>query len=103
SLPGNVYMGGQISPSQNSLKHRSFDGAAAGGGVAGGAGGLEWTLVRGAFMINGQLYYGLSTDGSFNRRTYNGVSLGSPTSINAADQLKFMTTWHSQGKALQAL
>jgi PKD repeat protein len=96
-------MGGQISPSQNSLKHRSFDGATAGGVVADGAGGLDWTLVRGAFMINGQLYYGLSTDGSFNHRTYNGVSLGSPTPINAADQLVPMSTWHNQVKVLQGM
>ena len=103
SLPGNVYMGGQISPSQNSLKHRAFDGTTAGGVVTDGTAGLDWTLVRGAFMINGRLYYGLSTDGSFNRRSYNGVSLGSPTPINAADQLKFMTTWHNQVKVLQGL
>ncbi|NKZ08816.1 PKD domain-containing protein [Actinomadura latina] len=95
-LPGNVYSGGGIgNGAANYLKHRSFDGTAAGAEVADATGGVDWRSARGAFMINGDLFYG-GSDGSFNRRAFDGTTLGPVTEIDAADQLVTMTTWHSQ-------
>ncbi|MFD0852037.1 PKD domain containing protein, partial [Actinomadura adrarensis] len=72
-----------------------FDGTTAGDEVSGGTAGLDWRNVRGAFMVNNELFYG-AADGSFNRRGFDGTSLGTPTAIDTADQLVNMATWHSQ-------
>ncbi|MFA1541191.1 PKD domain-containing protein [Actinomadura monticuli] len=95
-LPGNVYSGGGIGfGAVNYLKHRSFDGTTTGAEVADATGGVDWRSARGAFMINGELFYG-GSDGTFSRRSFDGTTLGPITAIDAADQLAAMTTWHSQ-------
>ncbi|WP_303629801.1 PKD domain-containing protein [Actinomadura madurae] len=95
-LPGNVYSGGGIGAgAANYLKHRSFDGTTTGAEVADGTAGVDWRTARGAFMVNGELFYGAS-DGSFNRRSFDGTALGTPTAIDTGDQLVNMSTWHSQ-------
>ncbi|MEU8798006.1 PKD domain-containing protein [Spirillospora sp. NPDC048819] len=95
-LPGNVYSAGGIGAgAQNYLKHRSFDGTTTGDEVADGTAGVDWRSARGAFMINNELFYGVA-DGTFNRRTFDGTTLGAPTQINTADQLVNMATWHGQ-------
>lgn len=95
-LPGDVYSGGGIGGgATNYLRHRSFDGTTTGAVVNDSTGGTDWRAARGAFMINGELFYG-GSDGSFNRRSFDGTALGSITKIDAADQLVNMTTWHSQ-------
>ena len=95
-LPGNVYYAGGVGAgAQNYLKHRSFDGTAAGPEVDDADGGVDWRSARGAFMINNELFYG-GADGSFQRRTFDGTALGAPTEIDTADQLVTMSTWHGQ-------
>ncbi|GGT77323.1 PKD domain-containing protein [Actinomadura citrea] len=95
-LPGNVYSGGGIGfGAANYLRHRSFDGTTAGAAVDDGTAGIDWRTARGAFMVNGELFYG-SSDGLFRRRTFDGTALGTATTIDTADQLATMTTWHSQ-------
>ncbi|MGW3769254.1 PKD domain-containing protein [Actinomadura verrucosospora] len=95
-LPGNVYSGGGIGfGAANYLRHRSFDGTTAGAAVDDGTAGVDWRTARGAFMVNGELFYG-SSDGAFRRRSFDGTALGTPTTIDTADQLTAMTTWHSQ-------
>ncbi|WP_187437953.1 PKD domain-containing protein [Actinomadura decatromicini] len=95
-LPGNVYYaGGTGFLAQNYLKHRSFDGTTAGAEVSDNTGGVDWRQARGAFMLNGELFYG-GSDGTFRRRTFDGTTLGAPTTIDGADQLTSMTTWHGQ-------
>lgn len=92
ALPGNVYSGG--SAVQNFLRHRTFDGTTAGSVQTDATAGLDWRTVRGAFMINNDLYTGLS-NGTLTKRTYDGSSLGSPSVVNAADQLVSESDWHS--------
>ncbi len=46
-------------------------------------------------MINGELFYG-GSNGTFNRRSFDGTTLGPVTVIDTADQLVTMATWHSQ-------
>ncbi|TWD83282.1 PKD repeat protein [Kribbella amoyensis] len=57
-------------------------------------GGVSWGTNRGAFMLNGQLYAGWS-NGTFDRRSFDGATLGAATPVNTADQLTNMTTWHN--------
>ncbi len=42
---------------------------------------LDWTQVRGAFMVDNWLYYG-KTDSKFYKRTFNGTSLGAEIAID---------------------
>ncbi|MDN5767701.1 MAG: PKD domain-containing protein [Humibacillus sp.] len=42
---------------------------------------IAWSQVRGAFMVNGMLYYGLA-DGTFNTRSFDGTTLGPVTAVD---------------------
>jgi PKD repeat protein len=92
TLPGDVYSGG--SSSQSYLRHRSFDGTTAGGVTTDDTGGIDWRTVRGAFMINDQLYTG-SSSGALSRRTYDGRAFGAATAVDGADQLVSESDWHN--------
>ncbi|MFI6518294.1 PKD domain-containing protein [Spirillospora sp. NPDC050679] len=95
-LPGDVYSAGSTSAlGANYVRHRSFNGLLAGPEATDGTAGFDWRTARGAFMVNGQLYHGQS-NGKFYRRSYDGTTLGAPSEINTADQLRNMTTWHGQ-------
>src|SRR4029079_18906762 len=50
--------------------HRSFDGTTAGPSTTMSSTGISWSQARGAFMLDGTLYYG-STDGNLYARTFN--------------------------------
>ncbi|TDO43350.1 PKD domain-containing protein [Kribbella sp. VKM Ac-2527] len=95
SLPNDIYLAGPLVPPANTVSRTSYDGTTFGARTSVGSGGIAWTSNRGAFMLNGQLYAGWS-DGSFNRRTYNGATFGTPAVINTGDQLVTMTTWHNE-------
>ncbi|GAA4224927.1 hypothetical protein GCM10022254_05590 [Actinomadura meridiana] len=102
-LPGNVYYAGGIGGgATNYLKHRSLNGTTAGAVTNDDTAGADWRTARGAFMINGELFYG-GSDGQFRRRTYNGGTLGAATVINTADQLVTMSTWHGQVSAITGM
>ena len=75
-----------------SLAKRSFNGSVAGPNMAVDNGGLDWNLVRGAFMTNGYLYTALS-DGSFVRRTYDGSTFGAPQTVAGQDELVVLQDW----------
>ncbi len=64
---------------------RWFDGTTPGGEAVGDRGGLEWSRVRGAFMVGGTLYYGYPDAGglySLYRRTFNGTTFGPATALD---------------------
>lgn len=90
SLPGQVY-----TADDSGVTRRSFDGTAAAAPVTAPGGGIDWSQVRGAFMLNGYLYYGTS-DGSFYKRSFDGTDYGPATAIDAADQLVYMSSWHGE-------
>jgi hypothetical protein len=105
ALPGQVFSGGATAsnvPGGNYLRSRSFDGTVAGAPVENDTLGLDWTTVRGAFMVNGELFHGLS-NGQFVRRTFDGTTLGSPTPVNTGDLIVNMTTWHNSVKAINGM
>lgn len=73
-LPASVYRG------TTSLTRSSYDGVnPPSAAVVAPGGGITWSSVRGAVMIDGELFYNTS-DGNFHRRSFDGVNYG-------ADQL----------------
>lgn len=77
TLPGQlVTMGAGSSP-----VGRSFDGTTAGANSVLGAGGVDWSHVRGAFMLSGTLYTGWD-DGHLYARSYDGSTFGAATALN---------------------
>jgi PKD repeat protein len=100
TLPGDVYSGGTATV--NSLGHRSFDGTTAGALTSDATGGIDWRNVRGAFMINNDLYTGAS-DGGLSRRSFDGHTFGAATAVNGADALVNETDWHNQVKSIKGM
>lgn len=98
TLPGDVYYGG----ASNTLQHRSFDGTTAGPVTADATGGIDWTTVRGAFMINDRLYLG-SSDGDLYQRTFDGKTFGTATAVNGADQVVAESDWHTTVKSITGM
>ena len=65
----------------NTLVRRPYAGATAGPVETRPDGGVEWGSVRGAVRIDNEIFYG-TTDGRFNRRTFDGESFGPATYID---------------------
>lgn len=101
TLPGTVYYGngGLL---QNKFQHRSFNGTTAGSVVGDSTGGIDWKNTRGAFMINDDLYMG-SSNGAFNRRSFDGHTFGTPTAVDAADQLVNESDWHGDVRNIKGM
>lgn len=57
------------------LQRRSYDGSTVGATSTVSTSGIEWSKVRGAFMVGNTLYYGW-TDSNLYERTFNGTSFG---------------------------
>ncbi|WP_428347914.1 hypothetical protein [Nocardioides sp.] len=98
-LPANVYLG---SDKWKTLARRSFTGNTAGGTASAPRGGMTWSNVRGAFMINGKVYLARS-NGTFIRRTFNGSSYGAPVLVDTADELSPLTTWAADIKKMTGM
>lgn len=84
SLPAKVYRGGSSTGSPG-LLYRSFDGSTAQSDVSVST-VIDWSQVRGAFMIGGTLYYGYS-DGRLLQRSFNGSAYGPVQAVDTAEQL----------------
>ncbi|MDP9239587.1 MAG: malectin [Actinomycetota bacterium] len=54
---------------------RTFDGIAAGAPTTDSATGVLWSHTRGAFMVDGRLFYGYD-DGNLRKRTFDGTTFG---------------------------
>ncbi|MGL5859209.1 MAG: hypothetical protein ACRC35_12555, partial [Angustibacter sp.] len=82
SLPGTVYAAGPLAPGASGLVGRTLDAAgAAGGAQQVDSTSLDWSAVRGAFVVDDALFYGLA-DGTFHRRTFTGASLGADVVVD---------------------
>lgn len=88
-LPNDVY----TASTAGALSRRRYD-ATVGAPQSPANGGIAWGNVRGAFMINGQLYLA-NSDGSFNRRTFNGTTYGAPIAVDTADEIVPLTDWRA--------
>lgn len=74
ALPGNL-----DSVGASGLVSQSFDGSNLGAATTSTS--MDWSQVRGAFMINGTLYNG-SSDGNLYARSFDGSSYGAATTVN---------------------
>ncbi len=90
-LPNDVYS----ATSTGGLARRSFTGSVAGPSSNVAVSGLNWTSVRGAFMVNGFVYLAMS-DGSFVRRSFDGATLGAAEPVNGQDALVVLTAWRTE-------
>ncbi len=63
------------------------------------SGAIDWSSVRGSFMLNGWLYLA-NSDGSFVRRSFNGTSYGAAQSVDASEQVVAFTDWRSDVAAM---
>jgi hypothetical protein len=75
-LPANLY---NMELSTGALNARSYDLSTFGPTTP--VPGIDWQTARGAFALNGKLYYGLS-DGWLYRRTFDGTSFGPQSQVN---------------------
>lgn len=100
SLPNDVYVAG--ADGQSAVVGRSFDGAAVGPTTPVPSGGLDWDEVRGAFMVNGNLYTAWQ-GGDFDRRTFDGQSYGPATQVDTQDEIVPLTDWHNEISSMTGL
>jgi hypothetical protein len=77
TLPNDLY----VLPLAGGLVKRSFDGTTF-GAPASVSSGVDWTHVRGAFMISGRLYTGMD-DGHLTMRSFDGTTFGAPADLHS--------------------
>jgi PKD repeat protein len=63
------------------VRNQNFDGSALSGTLTTTAGTESWGQARGAFVVDGTLYTGFA-NGTFTARSYDGVTYGSPSTID---------------------
>ena len=80
-LPGNLYLLGH---SGDDVERRSYDGTTVGATTTLPSSGIAWKQARGAFMVDGTLFYGWS-DSYLYRRTFDGTTFGPGTRIDPYD------------------
>ena len=100
-LPGTVFLGGATAGSADApadetsgLRRRVFDGRSAGRAGEAPGGDIDWSLVRGAFMVNGELYIA-HANGRLTTRSFDGTTYGKPRAVATADQVVPLTSWRT--------
>jgi hypothetical protein len=86
TLPNDLFVA-QPSPGAGVLQRRAVNGTGVPTGSPSTANAtMDWSAVRGAFLLNGTVYYGLD-DGSLYRRTFNKTTgaLGTQVVVNLYD------------------
>ena len=75
-LPGTLY---NMEQATGTLSRRSYDLSTF--GSTSSVPGINWQTARGAFSLNGKVYYGQS-DGTLNVRTFDGTTFGAPSQVD---------------------
>jgi len=75
TLPGEIYLLSPGSTGGDTVTERTFDGSTGGLSRPVSGGGESWGQVKGAFMVDGMLYYG-KADGTFHKRSFDGTTFG---------------------------
>ncbi len=99
SLPNDVY---NVKTNTGGIAKRSYSGSAFTAAQAVPAGTLTTNNVRGAFMLNGYLYIAWS-NGTFDRRTFDGTSYGPAEAVDTASQITALTDWSSDISTMTGL
>lgn len=73
-----------VTPPTSSVSTISFDGSTAGAPQAGPTGGIDWTTVRGAFMLGSKLYFGDTINGTpgIYESSFDGSTYGTPALLD---------------------
>jgi PKD repeat protein len=89
AIPGNVYLAGRSVASGGvgtaDVISRSFDGTTAGPNTGVSAGGIDWGRVRGAFLVDGTLYYAWQNNAfsySLMKRSFDGRTFGPASGVD---------------------
>lgn len=90
-LPNDVYVAGGTGAD---LVRRSLNNGEVGATTPVATGPVSWGSVRGAFMLNGNLYLA-SQGGSFTRMSFDGNSYGASVPVNTQDQIVALTDWRN--------
>lgn len=77
------------------LVRRDHRGRKVGPAVPVAAGGVDWSVVAGAFLLDGLLYVA-GRDGSFTRRTFDGTSFGPAEPVDGAEGLVPLQAWRAE-------
>ena len=99
TLPNDVY---QVKTGTAGIAKRSYTGSAFAAAQPVSSTGLTTNNIRGAFMLNGYLYIAWS-DGTFDRRTFDGTTYGTPEAVDTGSQLTNMTDWVSDIQTMTGL
>jgi hypothetical protein len=100
ALPGNVYLvGGGSSPSQ--VRYVQWNDTAPDPPNTLDS-DIDWSTVRGAFDLNGEVYYG-TTSGEFVERTFDGTTFGDPVDINPYDDPAWDNVKTGSGQTYQGV
>ncbi len=95
TLPNDIYVGARQLPApESTITRRSYNAGTVGASSAVPNGGIDWNQVRGAFMVNGQVYVA-SNNGAFTRRTFNASTYGAPVAVDTHDELNPLVDWRS--------
>lgn len=81
---------------------RSFDGETPGGVTTAPEGAVDWDAVRGAFMLNGEVYTTMS-NGSFTKRTFDGATFGATQAVDEQDQLVVLQDWRADASNMTGM
>ncbi len=81
TLPNDVYLVGSTANSLNTIRRQYFDASNPPSNPATLTGPESWSSARGAMLIDDQLYTAWS-NGTLTRRTFDGSSFGTPSTVN---------------------
>ena len=89
SIPNDVY-----AVRSTGIDRRAYNGTTVGAAQTVPTGGMTTNNVRGSFMLNGWLYIAWS-NGTFDRRTFDGTNYGTPIAVDTSSELTAFTDWTS--------
>lgn len=104
SLPGRVFEVGATAPTAadpGRLDYRTFDGSVAGPSMPTST-GVDWSDVRGAFEVGGELFYG-KTDGNLYKRSFDGTTLGPEVLVAPYDDPAWRDVQTGSGQTYEGL
>ncbi len=86
-------------PSANSATYRHVDSAGTVGATTPVTGSTapDWSQVRGAFMVNGSLVYGITTDSTLHKRSFDGSTFGPDARIDPYNDPTWSTVNNGSG------